>query len=269
MTRFALRLPLSLSLLALSVASPVQAGGWLGITVQPPEGVQIGEILKDGPADKAGLARQDILIKADGKTITSIPQFLALVASATPNKEMVLTIIRKGEEKQIKITPEESRDHPSRFPEGHAMPLQEPMAPMMGYSSPHPDLRPQNTPPPAMDRGRELLPPAAAMPPPAKEQRPSDPPEPPPTVWLGVAPELAANGVLLARIAPGGPGERAGMQAGDVIISLNGKSVSTPWAMARTLRGFQPGDLVEVTLNRNGQMIDTQAQLAAPPTETP
>ncbi|MBF0271973.1 MAG: PDZ domain-containing protein [Magnetococcales bacterium] len=296
MTRFSTRIASVLSILSLGIASPALAGGWLGITVQTPEGVQIGEILKDGPADKAGLARNDILIKADGKPITSLPHFLTVVENATPDKELRLTVVRKGEEKEIKIIPDDSNNHPSRFPEGRPVePLESNSGKIWHRSEPWPASPPFPPPNSLQDPGRE--PPPGALPPPAPipespppqaatppgrsegHQPPplsepalreraapaAEPPEPPPTAWMGVAPELSTHGVVLTRVAPGGPGEKAGMKAGDMIISLNGQSVSSPRAMARILRGFRPGDLIEVTLNRNGQLIDSQAQLAAPP----
>ncbi|MBF0190178.1 MAG: PDZ domain-containing protein [Magnetococcales bacterium] len=291
MTRFSTRIASMLSVLSLSlgIATPVLAGGWLGITVQTPEGVQIGEILKDGPADKAGLAKNDILIQADGKPITSIPHFLTVVENATPGKEMLLTVIRAGKEQELKIIPDDSRDHPSRFPDGS---LADPQGPLPGKiwhraepwpGTPLPPPEAGGYPPtPLPDApgaktatpGRtETVQPLAPMLEPAPRERaatpPAEPPEPPATAWLGVAPELSAHGVVLSRVAPGGPGEKAGMKAGDLIISLNGQSVSSPRAMARILRGYRPGDLIEATLNRNGQMIDSQAQLAAPPSDAP
>ncbi|MBF0127895.1 MAG: PDZ domain-containing protein [Magnetococcales bacterium] len=102
-------------------ATPVHAGGWLGITVQPPEGVQVGEIVKDGPADKAGLQKNDILLKADGKVITSLSHFHLTVANATPGKELVLKLLRRGEEREIKITPDDSAHHQSLFPDGRQL----------------------------------------------------------------------------------------------------------------------------------------------------
>ncbi|NGZ05165.1 MAG: PDZ domain-containing protein [Magnetococcales bacterium] len=254
------------------LATPVNAGGWLGITVQPPDGVQIGEILKDGPADKAGLTRRDVVIKVDGKPITSLQHFLATMANATPGKEMQLTIIRKGEEKNIPITPDDSRDHASRVADGHPLEPMElpPHSRNWQYPEPWP-ANPMPTQDPRADPMPGQRPPPATMEPPSVSERTKLPPpnETPPAVWLGVAPELSPQGVLLSRIAPGGPGERAGLKEGDILISLNGQSVSSPMAIARILRSYRPGDLVEVTINRKNQMIDTQAQLAAPPTEAP
>ncbi|MEO5330508.1 MAG: PDZ domain-containing protein [Magnetococcus sp. YQC-5] len=264
-----------LTALLASNAVPVEAGGWLGITVQPPEGVQIGEILKDGPADKAGLQKKDILLKIDGKVITSMDHFLNSVATATPGKEIVLNLIRKGEEREFKITPDDSQNHPSVFPDGRPMGTAEmpkgkvwhrSEQPWQGnaMSAPmeagQPDSLPSRMPNHSMQ----------GMPQNDGYATPPEPPEPAPKAWLGIAPELTpTGGVAVTRIAPNGPGERAGMQIGDMIVSLNGQSVSSPRAMSRILRGFLPGDLVEVTINRNGQMIDVQAKLAAPPAEMP
>ncbi|MBF0164739.1 MAG: PDZ domain-containing protein [Magnetococcales bacterium] len=274
-TRF--RRVMTMTALSVLFASPALADGWLGITVQPPEGVRIGEIFKDGPADKAGLTRNDIVLKVDGKGIASTRDFLALLASAQPGREMTLLVQRKGEEKEVKITPDDSRDHPSSGPDGR---VEEPRASQTTRERPRAEAR-QGQPPLSPEMGRPPLegyamplspdgaPPMEEMAPPTVREMPADPAEPPATVWLGVAPEMAPNGVAVARVAPGGPGERAGLKIGDQIISLNGQSIGSPWAMARVLRGFKPGDLVEMTIHRKGQLIDTQAQLAAPPSDPP
>ncbi|GAB0057097.1 hypothetical protein SIID45300_01418 [Candidatus Magnetaquicoccaceae bacterium FCR-1] len=266
---------LTMTALVSLLASPAMAGGWLGITVQPPEGVRIGEIFKDGPADKAGLTRNDIVLKVDGKGIVSTRDFLATLASAQPGKELTLLVQRKGEEKEIKITPDDSRDHPSSAPDGRN---EEPRGPQPSRERPRAEVWP-GQPPLSPEMARQLpdayamppegMPPLEEMAPPQAREMPADPAEPPATVWLGVAPELAPNGVAVARVAPGGPGERAGLKIGDQIISVNGQSIGSPRAMARVLRGFKPGDLVEMTIHRKGQLIDTQAQLAAPPADPP
>ncbi|MBF0428726.1 MAG: PDZ domain-containing protein [Magnetococcales bacterium] len=235
------------------------------MTVHPPEGVQIDGVLRDGPADKAGLQKNDILLKTDGKTITSMNHFLNLVANLSPGKEMVLTIFRKGEEREIKITPEDSQNHTSMLLDGRQLGNQEPP---MGKSWPRTAEPWQGNAMPAIE------PPGQPMNQPMNQPTenvivPPEPVEPPPSAWMGVAPELSPNGVVLSRIAPGGPGERAGLKVGDMIVSINGQSVSSPRAMARILRNFLPGDLVEMTIRRAGQLIDVQAKLAPPPTEAP
>ncbi|MBF0126129.1 MAG: PDZ domain-containing protein [Magnetococcales bacterium] len=97
-------------LLALSAAlllfGPVQtihaAGGWLGVHPEHPRGVQVGDVIKDSPADKSGLTRGDLILRLNGRDLTSISQFSMEIYRADPGSEVTLTILRNGETKEIK-----------------------------------------------------------------------------------------------------------------------------------------------------------------------
>jgi serine protease Do len=81
-----------------------------------------------------------------------------------------------------------------------------------------------------------------------------------PEAYLGVTSEqvdagLAAqlglpidHGVLVLALAPGGPAEKAGVVAGDVIVSLNGQTVNTSDQLGAAILKHRPGDAVKVEL---------------------
>ena len=76
----------------------------------------------------------------------------------------------------------------------------------------------------------------------------------------GVTPDLAENlglkearGALVAEPQPGGPANKAGVEAGDVITAINGKEVSDSREVARTISGLAPGTTVKLTVMRKGQ----------------
>jgi S1-C subfamily serine protease len=65
--------------------------------------------------------------------------------------------------------------------------------------------------------------------------------------YLGV--ELAteaSGGAVVAAVQRGGPAERAGMRAGDVITSIDGQSISSPGDVATVLAKLRPGQTVTV-----------------------
>ena len=61
-----------------------------------------------------------------------------------------------------------------------------------------------------------------------------------------------ARGALVTSVISGGPAERAGVRANDVIIGLNGNPVDDPNALRNAVAGTQPGTQVELTVWRNG-----------------
>jgi S1-C subfamily serine protease len=53
-------------------------------------------------------------------------------------------------------------------------------------------------------------------------------------------------GAVIAAIIPGSPAAAAALTAGDVIVSLNGKSVASPSALSRLMERHHPGDRVTI-----------------------
>ena len=83
--------------------------------------------------------------------------------------------------------------------------------------------------------------------------------------WLGVAiqkvtPDLAeslgvdaGHGALVAQVNSGGPAEKAGLKAGDVITKWDGKSVDTQHDLPMLVAETEVGKTVDVEVLRNGK----------------
>jgi hypothetical protein len=91
---------------------------WIGVSVTPIEpalrsqlqlqdkqGLIVMEVVKDGPAAKAGLHLYDILLKCDGVDLTDQAGLTRLVQSRG-EKTVALELFREGHRQEIKITPE-------------------------------------------------------------------------------------------------------------------------------------------------------------------
>jgi serine protease Do len=63
----------------------------------------------------------------------------------------------------------------------------------------------------------------------------------------------AARGALVAEPQPGSPAARAGIESGDVIVSVNGKEARDSREAARTISNLAPGTTATVVVVRKGQ----------------
>ncbi|ARO87410.1 2-alkenal reductase [Nitrosospira lacus] len=90
--------------------------GWIGVEVQDltPElaesfkrpntnGALIAGVLKNGPADQAGVKPGDILVAVDGKAVTDSSVMLDLIAALPPGKTANIAVMRNQSEKSINI----------------------------------------------------------------------------------------------------------------------------------------------------------------------
>ncbi len=90
--------------------------GWLGVIIQPvtPElknsfglqnekGALISDVLKDSPAEKAGLKRGDVIITFDGIPVNDVRELQLKVAKAEINRIIVIDIIRARQPLTVKV----------------------------------------------------------------------------------------------------------------------------------------------------------------------
>jgi serine protease Do len=90
--------------------------GWLGVMIQDitPElaksfglmhsnGVLVSDVVKDSPADKAGLLSGDVILRFDGKEIENAHKLSQLVAETAPNTLIKIGLLRNGKEKTLSL----------------------------------------------------------------------------------------------------------------------------------------------------------------------
>ena len=89
--------------------------GWIGANVSDPpivalegeaqpEGVQISQIYRDGPAWRAGLRPGDILISADGEPVGTAREFTLGIADRAPGDDIEVVAMRSGQTFTTSIT---------------------------------------------------------------------------------------------------------------------------------------------------------------------
>jgi serine protease Do len=91
--------------------------GWLGISIQQitpdlakqfdlkdENGVLVSDVTENGPAEKAGLKRGDVILEYDGKKTDEPSQFRNMVANTVPGEEHGLKVLREGELLTLRVT---------------------------------------------------------------------------------------------------------------------------------------------------------------------
>jgi len=75
----------------------------------------------------------------------------------------------------------------------------------------------------------------------------------PPRPILGISVGRADGGVAVAGVAKGGPAEKAGLQAGDLIIEIAGKATPGQGALRQIVQRLSIGDTIKVRFLRDGK----------------
>lgn len=220
--------------IGVSIADPTSAGA----------GVVVEEVRPDSPAEKAGLKRSDVIVEFDGERVRSARQFGRLVQETPPGRSVKATVMRDGQKKEVEITPVEGRGaRAEMFIDGDQ--LRDHLAPLENL--------------------REYLPPNFDfdfdMPGALSGRR------------LGVTvDELtdqlaqyfgAKDGLLVTSVTDGSAASRAGLKAGDVITSIDGRAVRSTAEMVRALREA-PEDEITIGIVRDKRESSVKAKIEAP-----
>ena len=70
--------------------------------------------------------------------------------------------------------------------------------------------------------------------------------------YLGIQGEASATGQTVVEVVEDGPSAEAGLEPGDVITALDGEGVSRETSLIDLLFSHEPGDVVTLTVDRNG-----------------
>jgi serine protease Do len=231
-------------------------------------GALVGDVVANGPADKAGLQGSntqatvegqqvpvggDVIVAINGETIKSMDDLIAyLSANTSVGDKITMTILRDGKQQDVDVT---LGSRPTRS------------ANQAAPSSSN-NQNPNNN----------------------NNQKPKSSGA---TAWMGISggtltPDLAQamnlsqdqQGVLIGEVTSGGPAEKAGLQGGsqtvdingqqvtvggDIITAIDGQQVTTIEDLVSLLQQYKPGQKVTVTILRDGQQTDVTVTLARKP----
>lgn len=230
----------------------VEGGGFLGVyaedinrenmgryNLNQPRGVGVTQVSKDSPAEKAGLRKDDVILRLDGENITSVRKLNRLVSELAPDHSVKLTISRGGAEQELTATIGK-RSHSSTVqgllnPENpRAWRWEGPLARGEGLANNDGNL--------AFMLGSRRRIGISTM---ELTKQLAD--------YFGVT---GGKGVLVTAVSEDGPAAKSGLKAGDVITAIDGEVVDSPGDLSRVISRKKEGDVsLTVIRNRSQQTI--------------
>ena len=203
-------------------------GSQLGVMVSDVDakttGVKIDEVNADGPAAKAGIKAGDIVVDYDGERVRSARQFTRLVQETPEGRSVPIGLMRDGKKQTVNATPESGRmTWNGNFGPEMDRALREAGRAFRDYQFNIPEMREFRFDNRDYPRGYSYRLPDAM---PFMRARPQ----------LGVQVQsltrdleayfgVKNGGALVSSVTPDSAASKAGIKAGDVIISVNGRSV--------------------------------------------
>ncbi len=79
----------------------------------------------------------------------------------------------------------------------------------------------------------------------------------------------SAGGATVTATTAGSPAATAGVQPGDVVTAINGKSITSTDQFIATVDTFAPGDTITLTVKRSGQTHNIKLKLGTRPSTSP
>ena len=229
----------------------VDGGGFLGVygedinnenmsryRLNQARGVGITRVIADSPAEKAGLRKDDVILRLDGENVTSVRKLNRLVSEIAPDHSVKITVSRNGAEQELTATIGK-RQNNSRVRD---LLSQEPGSfkwegPLFDGDKLSRDLERFNE---NKDLSFLLF----------------------STRRIGVSTielsrQLAdyfgitsGRGVLITAVSEDGPAAKAGLKAGDVITAVDGEEIDSPGDISRIISHKKEGEIT-LTVVRN------------------
>jgi serine protease Do len=202
-------------------------------------GVGVTQVVKDSPAEKAGLRKDDVILRLDGENVSSVRKLNRLVSELSPDQSVKVSISRGGSEQEVTATigkrsntmaqnllggeprifkwegPDlkgfkwENRNFPGFNNDGGNMTFFLNNSRRIGVST--------------MSLTKQLA------------------------DYFGIA---DGKGALVTAVTEDGPAAKAGVKAGDVITAVDGEAVDSPGDISRVINRKKEGD-VTLTIIRN------------------
>ena len=191
-------------------------------------GVGVTQVIKDSPAEKAGLRKDDVLLRFDGESVTSTRKLSRLVGESSADQTVRITISRSGAEQEVSATLAKPR-----------------MADLLGASirddvfksieKSFPEMNSKDWPQAQSGDGPFVFSIGANRRIGVSTQN----------LTKQLADYFGAKdgGVLVTSVSENTPAAKAGLRAGDVITAIDGEKVDSAGDITRAINKKQEGEI--------------------------
>jgi serine protease Do len=212
--------------------------GWIGVYVQDIDrelqryldlddraGVLVNDVVSDGPAEKAGLRNEDVIVKFDGKRVRDSDDLIRAVQRTRPDEKIEVEITRDKQRKTLELTIGERRERHTDRDRIRDRRVN------VFYARPWLGVR--------LSEINEDL-----------------------AQYFSVDKN---EGVVILKVEADSPAEKAALKAGDVILELAGKKVRYVDDISDILSNIEDGDEVEIKYKRRNETLSTKAMVERSP----
>jgi len=232
----------------------IEGGGFLGVYAEDisrenmgryhlsqARGVGVTQVIKDSPAEKAGLRKDDVIFRIDGENVTSVRKLNRLVSEIAPDQSVKVNFSRGGSEQEVTATIAKRNTNNMV---GDLLPGDSKLfkwdgnpntwkwaAPNFGKDFPNSDSGDLTL---FMENRRRIGVSTINL-----TKQLAD--------YFGIA---DGKGVLVTAVTDDGPAAKAGVKAGDVITAIDGEAVDSPGDISRVINKKKEGE-VTLTVVRN------------------
>ncbi len=266
--------------------------GFLGIALV--DGLVIDDVLPDSPADRAGLRLGDQILRVAGRQLTSIEDFSRAMNDFNAGQQVEMLVARNGTQERVQVTlaaREEQQNVPAPGPQAEPRRafLGVTVDDGLGVASVVPgsaadkagllegdvilaiagnfiddrqglienlqgrqvgeqlQLR--------IRRGNAVMELDVVLGTRPEQGTPAPEPEPAPAPTGRAVLGVRLNGLELTGVSPGSGAASAGLQAGDRLAAIDGKTLENVEALRAGLAGKRPGDVVQIEVVRSHQVV--------------
>lgn len=226
-------------------------------------GAVIDGVDSDGPAAQAGLKVGDVLVEYDGERVRSARHLIRLVRESRADRAVTVVVLRAGRRTDVTVSPRGGRLHSFRL-DGRA--LGDSLRGLREFGHEFGDLG-RDFGDLGRELGRDFSFELDGFPRSSIRGR------------LGVTVQQLTGqlaeyfgvkeGVLVTAVGENTPASKAGVKAGDVLTSVNGRSIATSRDLIRELQDVDGGKEVSLDVTRDRKALTLKATLEDRPFRRP